>query len=290
MSRVRRERGFGVNPSRTHSRFLVSHNLLIDPAYAEPMREWLGGLQPGSLLILDEAHHAAPSGGGRYGIETKFTRAVRDLSLRFEHRLFLSATPHNGHSNSFSTALELLDPYRFTRGVKVRKGALNDVMVRRLKEDIRESRGVPKRNVRRLSIDDLPDDAPELVLSNLLDEYRSAREERHATASDRGRADAGLLVVGLQQRPPSSIEAFARSLKVHRQTVERHWREGRGRDESRHDRSPRAVDAPSKTARRRRRAGSLDGCGPGGGRERADRGAHGGRRRYSSAGRGVVGA
>jgi hypothetical protein len=65
---VRRERGFGVNPWRTHSRFLVSHNLLIDPTYADPMREWLGPLLPGSLLILDEAHHAAPSSGGRYGI------------------------------------------------------------------------------------------------------------------------------------------------------------------------------------------------------------------------------
>ena len=51
-------------------------------------------------------------GLANYGIETKFTRAVRDLAGRFEHRLFLSATPHNGHSNSFSTLLELLDPYR----------------------------------------------------------------------------------------------------------------------------------------------------------------------------------
>ena len=99
------------------------------------MREWLGDLQPGSLLILDEAHHAAPSSGGRYGIETKFTRAMRDLSSRFEHRLFLSATPHNGHSNSFSTLLELLDPYRFTRGVPVRRAALNDTMVRRAPGD-----------------------------------------------------------------------------------------------------------------------------------------------------------
>jgi hypothetical protein len=125
LTRMRRERGFGVNPWRTHSRFLVSHNLLIDSTYTDPLREWLGPLLPGSLLILDEAHHAAPSTGGRYGIETKFTRAVRDLAGRFEHRLFLSATPHNGHSNSFSTLLELLDPYRFTRGVKVRgkKGA-----------------------------------------------------------------------------------------------------------------------------------------------------------------------
>lgn len=229
LTRMRRERGFGVNPWRTHSRFLVSHNLLIDPTYTDPMREWLGPLLPGSLLILDEAHHAAPSSGGRYGIETKFTRAVRDLTGRFEHRLFLSATPHNGHSNSFSTLLELLDPYRFTRGVKVRgKKALEEVMVRRLKEDIREVQGgFPKRVVVRTAIDGLPDDAPELVLSRLLDEYRTVREERFASTARRTQAASGLLVVGLQQRLLSSTEAFARSLKVHRGTVARQWEKGR---------------------------------------------------------------
>ena len=65
VARMRQERGFGINPWRTHSRFLVSHRLLPVPAYADPMREWLGALLPGSLLILDEAHHAAPSSGGR---------------------------------------------------------------------------------------------------------------------------------------------------------------------------------------------------------------------------------
>ena len=222
---VRRERGFGVNPWETHSRFLVSHNLLGDPTYADPMRAWLGNMKAGSLLILDEAHHAAPSSGGRYGIETKFTRAVRDLGARFEHRLFLSATPHNGHSNSFSTLLELLDPTRFTRGVKVRgKKALEEVMVRRLKEDIRAIQGgFPKREVVRVEVNGLPADAPELVLSGLLDEYRTAREERFAGESNRTQASAGLLVVGLQQRLLSSIEAFARSLETHRKTVERQW-------------------------------------------------------------------
>jgi superfamily II DNA or RNA helicase len=223
VAKVRRERGFGVNPWRTHSRFLVSHNLLIDPAYADPLRAWLGAMQPGSLLILDEAHHAAPASSGRYGIETKFTRAVRDLSGRFEHRLFLSATPHNGHSSSFSTLMELLDPYRFTRGVKVRsKKALETVMVRRLKEDIRRVQGgFPERRVVPIVIDGLPSDAPEIELSQLLDAYRRAREQRFARASKRAQTSAGLLVVGLQQRLLSSIEAFALSLAVHRRTIER---------------------------------------------------------------------
>lgn len=221
LTRMRRDRGFGVNPWRTHSRFLVSHNLLTDPTYADPLRERLGDRLHGSLLILDEAHHAAPSSGGRYGIETKFTRAIRDISGRFEHRLFLSATPHNGHSNSFSTLLELLDPHRFTRGVAVSEAALEEVMVRRLKEDIRQIQGgFPTRNVEPIVIDSLPTDAPELVLSELLDQYRSAREQRLAKRSMRAKASAALLVIGLQQRLLSSIEAFARSLAVHRRTAE----------------------------------------------------------------------
>ncbi len=105
VSRVRQERGFGVNPWSTHTRFLVSHRLLIDENYAGPLRDWLGEMRGGSLLILDEAHHAAPSGGQRYAIDSQITRTIRDLAPRFEHRLFLSATPHNGHSNSFSALL-----------------------------------------------------------------------------------------------------------------------------------------------------------------------------------------
>ena len=93
---------------------------------------------PARLLILDEAHHAAPASGQRYAIDSQITRAIRDLSPRFEHRLFLSATPHNGHSNSFSALLEILDPQRFCRGVKPGKRMLEDVMVRRLKDDLRE--------------------------------------------------------------------------------------------------------------------------------------------------------
>jgi len=59
------------------------------------------------------------SSGQRYAIDSHITRAIRDLAPLFEHRLFLSATPHNGHPNSFATLLEILDPQRFTRGIDV---------------------------------------------------------------------------------------------------------------------------------------------------------------------------
>lgn len=224
MKRVRRERGFGVNPWSTHSRFLVSHRLLIDEAYTAPLRDWLGDFRSGTLLILDEAHHAAPSSGQRYAIDSQITRAVRDLAHRFEHRLFLSATPHNGHSNSFSALLEILDPQRFCRGVPVTKKSLDDVMVRRLKDDIREIQGgFPKRHVVQLDITDLSESAPELKVSALLDEYRRLREQRLSGETRRKQASAGLLITGLQQRLLSSIEAFARTLRVHRKTVKRQW-------------------------------------------------------------------
>ncbi|MBF0502491.1 MAG: DEAD/DEAH box helicase, partial [Candidatus Riflebacteria bacterium] len=117
IERVRCERGYGVNPWTTFPRFLVSQRLLIDETYAAPLRDWLGALKPSSLLILDEAHHAAPSSGTKDAIDSKITRTIRDLAPRFEHRLFLSATPHHGHSNSFSALLEILDAQRFCRGV-----------------------------------------------------------------------------------------------------------------------------------------------------------------------------
>jgi SNF2 family DNA or RNA helicase len=223
IARVRQERGYGINPWTTHSRFLISHRLLIDESYTATLRDWLSDFRIGSLLILDEAHHAAPSSGAKYAIDSKITRAIRDLAGRFEHRLFLSATPHNGHSNSFSAVLEILDTQRFCRGVPVRTKQLTDVMVRRLKEDLRAVEGgFPRRVVRQIDLKGLPPETPELRLSVLLNQYRDLREERLSGETKRKQASAALLISGLQQRLLSSVEAFARTLRVHRRTVQKH--------------------------------------------------------------------
>jgi SNF2 family DNA or RNA helicase len=224
IERIRQERGYGVNPWTTFPRFIVSHKLLIDEAYTAPLRDWLDNLRPGTLLIFDEAHHAAPSSGAKYAIDSRITKATRDIAHRFEHRLFLSATPHNGHSNSFSALLEILDDQRFTRGVKAVKRNLDDVMVRRLKEDIRQiAGGFPIRKVVQVDLKDLPSETPELKLSKLLDEYRQVRQLRMVGATKRKQAEAALVVSHLQQRLLSSVEAFARTLTVHRRTMDRIW-------------------------------------------------------------------
>lgn len=219
---MRRLRGYSVNPWSTGSRFIVSHRLLTDEVYAAGLRDALGEFRARALFILDEAHHAAPAAGMRYAISSQLTKAVRELGERFEHRLFLTATPHNGHSNSFSALLEMLDPQRFTRGVEVRPRDLEPVMVRRLKADLRRlGEAFPERIIEAIRIDDLPEDTPELALARQLAAYGELRMKRIASLPTQKAALAKLAFVGLQQRLLSSIAAFSRTLKVHRATLQR---------------------------------------------------------------------
>ena len=248
----RKERGFGVNPWGTHRRFIISYPLLRRPEYRDPLLSLLGQRARKSLLILDEAHIAAPSTARKYAVDSAITKVVRDIAPRFENRLMLSATPHNGHSNSFSALLEILDPQRFTRGVPVTgQGYLEPVMVRRLKQDLisaGESGGLrfPERCVVQLALGhrdghwhletrsrrgstgemdiaperDLgPADAQELTLSEDLARYTALM----APKSGRAR----LVFINLQKRLLSSVEAFSRTLHAHARSVERAEREAK---------------------------------------------------------------
>lgn len=239
VARRRQERGFGVNPWATHSRFIISHSLLRRPEYREPLLQHLGERARKSLLILDEAHVAAPASASRYAVDSRITKVIRDVAPRFENRLFLSATPHNGHSNSFSALLELLDPQRFTRGIPASPLQRDRVMVRRLKSDLKElgTEHFPRRHILRLELlhgeagwrcetfdsldaegaplrQELGDAEPfELELAEKLHEYgRLAKISRRS-----GR----VVLVRLQQRLLSSVEAFCRTLRLHAQHVAR---------------------------------------------------------------------
>lgn len=222
VAEIRRLRGFSVNPWTTGSRFIVSHRLLPEEDYVAGLRDVLGEFRSRALFILDEAHHAAPAAGFRYAVATQLTKAVRELAERFEHRLFLAATPHNGHSNSFSALLEMLDPQRFTRGVEVKPRDLEPVMVRRMKADLRRlGEAFPERIIEPIRIAGLPEDAPELDLARRLAAYGELRIARIAALPGQKAAIAKLAFVGLQQRLLSSISAFVRTLRAHRAALQR---------------------------------------------------------------------
>src|SRR5690606_39124272 len=88
------------------------------------------------LLIVDEAHNLAPAPMGK---ESELSRLLGLLTPYFEHKIFLSATPHNGHTRSFSGLLERLDPVRFTRTSDMsdaERRRVRDVNIRRLKSEI----------------------------------------------------------------------------------------------------------------------------------------------------------
>lgn len=229
IGRRRKERGFRVNPWSTHTRFIISHSMLARPEHRDPLLNFLGDRVKKSILILDEAHAAAPSTATRYAVDSRFTHVIRDVAPRFENRLFLSATPHNGHSNSFAALLELLDGQRFTRGVPIdSEKQLEPVMVRRLKSDLRDA-GIsfPKRRVIKWELTHNKgwtftevegqhtrprpplevNDATELQMAELLQTYTELVQP--------GTQRAKFVFLNLQKRLLSSPEAFYRTLSAH---------------------------------------------------------------------------
>jgi hypothetical protein len=207
VAQCRMQRGFGVNPWTTHNRFIVSYQTVRRPEHREPLEAFLGARLKKSLLVLDEAHTAAPATASKYAVDSQLTKLIRSIAPKLENRLFLSATPHNGHSNSFSALMEILDPQRFTRGVDIAAGsaALKQVMVRRLKRDLQQA-GQGDFPVRKVIPIHLSGEA-ELTLSTQLAEYTQLMKP------DRG--SGRLVFINLQKRLLSSIEAFYRTLQAH---------------------------------------------------------------------------
>ena len=147
--RLRRQMGLDANPWRSHSRVITSYHYLKQPDILEQFRvashsEGNDAHLPWDLLIVDEAHNLTPS---PFGEESDLTKMLRHVAPFFEHRLFLTATPHNGHTLSFTGLLEMLDPVRFSQTPELRpaeRTRVQDVLVRRLKREINARSNPPK--------------------------------------------------------------------------------------------------------------------------------------------------
>jgi ERCC4-related helicase len=221
---LRRERGLHVNPWTHFPRLITSIDFL---KRERPMRLFSEVLPPEGaspyprkfdLLILDEAHNVAPSGRGHYATDSQRTLALRRLVPHFEHKLFLSATPHNGYRESFSALLELLDNQRFARGVEADQEQLNAVMVRRLKSELPARwDGTPRFPHRQIEPLEVAYTQQERDIHQLLQHYSEQRITQSEDATERYATE--FVAKLLKKRLFSSPAAFAATLTRHEQSL-----------------------------------------------------------------------
>jgi superfamily II DNA or RNA helicase len=222
LKELRRSRGLYANPWTHYPRLIVSIDWLKRDRPLKLLREVLPAAprypRTFDLLVVDEVHTCAPSGRGRYAVDSQRTKAIRTLAPHCEHRLFLSATPHNGYLESFTALLELLDDQRFARGIKPTPEQLARVMVRRLKSELPPkwdgSRRFPARRLDFLEVD--YSDA-ERQAHELLSRYAASRRE-NATGRA-GEIAADFVTTLLKRRLFSSPKAFAETVDTHLATM-----------------------------------------------------------------------
>ena len=219
---VRRSHGVHANPFTLFPRVIVSMSWLPGQRAQRLLNEVYAHVDADSgvrrtafdILVVDEAHHVAPatpqtgkSGRRGYAVDTQRTRAVRDLAHRCEHRLFLTATPHNGYTESFTALLEMVDDRRFARGAQLDRKTLDEVIVRRLKKHLAAEKGFKERRVMPLAFN--PTDDEEQAYERLDGFIRRRHEAVHTESGGKARDLTTLL---LKKRFFSSPVAFARTV------------------------------------------------------------------------------
>ena len=210
--KLRREYGIYSNPFNSYPRLIISMDyfkreqvkLMFDETIKNKNTKYW------DMLIVDEAHNFAPSGKKHYIKDSDRTKLLKHISPHFEHKLFLTATPHNGYTYSFTALLELLDPLRFTRASYVNQKELKQVMIRRLKEDIK-NKNFAKRNIKTITI---PKNELDTKRFDLLNRYISLRLQN----SDNIQTAFALTM--LKKRLLSSPLAFFRSIEWHKYAIE----------------------------------------------------------------------
>lgn len=221
-NKIYKEMGLDTNPWKAKQRIITSMDYLRQPdimdkfiASAESLFNSDTPTMPWDLLIVDEAHNMSPAG---FGQESQRFLMLQQISRYFEHRLFLTATPHNGYTMSFTTLLSLLDPVRFSPKAKLEdddRVAINEVMIRRLKSELNRGTNPPRFPLREVQSVPMNLTEKELALFEALTEYRNKALSVLAPRSRRERNLGRFLFSLLTKRLLSSSYAFARTWWQH---------------------------------------------------------------------------
>lgn len=215
---IQRDLGMDANPWTVSPKIITSMDYLKQTDILNRFKSGTEHLLPHDavmlpwdLLIVDEAHNFSPA---RLSDDSNRYRLLRDITPYFEHRLFLTATPHNGYTTSFSGLLELLDPVRFQQKPELTEEDykhLRVIMIRRMKSELNEGHDPPRfplRKVKGLRIE-LSDN--ETALYEAMRTYRIEVRKELSKKGNKERILGEFIFALLTKRLLSSSYAFART-------------------------------------------------------------------------------
>ncbi|ELY78236.1 helicase domain protein [Natrinema pallidum DSM 3751] len=176
------------------------------------VRDALENLEPEwDVAVFDEAHHLTAKRSSDDSIErTQRFQVGEAVANNSDSLLLLTGTPHKGKSDQFYFLVSLLDPYRFSHESQIHPDGLEDLMIRRLKDEMYDTDGTrmfPEKNIEALGVE-LSDAERQLydgVTEYIREYYNLAQQEENQAA--------GFTMVIYQKRLVSSVHAIRKSLE-----------------------------------------------------------------------------
>jgi superfamily II DNA or RNA helicase len=209
----RRRRAPTINVFAQEPRAIVSMSLAARQLFLDELRQCP---TPFDVVIVDEAHHLAERGSGTKRL-TVLGRALRD-KCRDGALLLLTATPHDGKTESFLSLLKLLDPFVEVEPGAVAADASRRLVVRRLKSEVTLSGGRRFREPRIHVVSTLryasPSERGVNAPLNAYLEWLAGEEARYRGAGSRAMAQGCQFLAGVyRKRFGSSVAALRATLR-----------------------------------------------------------------------------
>jgi superfamily II DNA or RNA helicase len=129
ISRIRAQLPTNYNPFFYYDKAIVSIDTIKrDVEYRTHLENsWW------DIIVIDEAHNVAKRSN-----QAQRARLAELLAERSDTLIMLSATPHDGKSESFASLMNMLDPTAIANPHDYKKEDINGLCVRRFKKDIKD--------------------------------------------------------------------------------------------------------------------------------------------------------
>jgi superfamily II DNA or RNA helicase len=225
---MERQLPIGANPWEFYRCLIVSEDYAKEPAQRQQILE-----QPWDIVVIDEVHTLAKPHQSRAEDKPDMERwhlaSQITLSPKVRHLLLLTATPHNGYSDSFASLLRMLD-VGAVEGPEhapiIHRQIAQKHVCQRTRRDLRawfEREGRPDAFPEREQVERIITltAAEQSALDAVADYGRMVLEDAEGTPRQ---VIAGWAIMHLRKRALSSPEALRKSLRNRRDGLRRRLR------------------------------------------------------------------